>query len=131
MVEYLSSRSVYRSVRGLHCTWVDTRTRAFFDDVDSFRLRRVDPFKEGHSTVEGLAQSDYVDTALCSAVGRPPYGSQERLETKVGLRVDLVAFEEAVITLNQTLENYEQLSGQVVNLQKSTITFGRGIDSIT
>lgn len=43
----------------------------------------------------------------------------------------MAAFEEAVITLNQTLENYEQLSGQVVNLQKSTITFGRGIDSIT
>ncbi|KAI5671793.1 hypothetical protein M9H77_12157 [Catharanthus roseus] len=39
-----------------------------------FRLGRVDPLEEGRSTVGGVAQSVYVDTALCSAVGRPPCG---------------------------------------------------------
>ncbi|KAI5657800.1 hypothetical protein M9H77_26593 [Catharanthus roseus] len=37
-----------------------------------FRLGRVDPLEEGRSTVEGMAQSNYVDTASCSAVGGPP-----------------------------------------------------------
>ncbi|KAI5648764.1 hypothetical protein M9H77_34769 [Catharanthus roseus] len=37
-----------------------------------FRLEKVDPLKERHSTVEGVAQSFYVDTVSCSAVGRPP-----------------------------------------------------------
>ncbi|KAI5676911.1 hypothetical protein M9H77_07861 [Catharanthus roseus] len=37
-----------------------------------FRLGRVDPLEEGRSTVEGVAQSVYVDTTSCSAVGWPP-----------------------------------------------------------
>ncbi|KAI5668457.1 hypothetical protein M9H77_18310 [Catharanthus roseus] len=39
-----------------------------------FRFGRVDPLKELCSTMEGVAQSVYVDTASCSAVGRPPCG---------------------------------------------------------
>ncbi|KAI5667626.1 hypothetical protein M9H77_17479 [Catharanthus roseus] len=39
-----------------------------------FRLKRVDPLEEGRSTMEGVAQSVYVDTASCSAVGRLPCG---------------------------------------------------------
>ncbi|KAI5658143.1 hypothetical protein M9H77_26936 [Catharanthus roseus] len=35
-----------------------------------FRLGRVDPLEEGRSTVEGVAQSVYVDTASCYTVGR-------------------------------------------------------------
>ncbi|KAI5682440.1 hypothetical protein M9H77_03668 [Catharanthus roseus] len=65
---------VYGSVRGLHCRWLVSRTRASSD-----------------GTAEGVAQSIYVDTASCSAVG---FGhlveSQEGLETEVCLRADLL-----------------------------------------
>ncbi|KAI5656988.1 hypothetical protein M9H77_25781 [Catharanthus roseus] len=48
---------VFESVRGLHCMWLVSRTRASSYDVDDFRLWRVDPLERGHNTVEGLAQS--------------------------------------------------------------------------
>ncbi|KAI5653936.1 hypothetical protein M9H77_31123 [Catharanthus roseus] len=43
-----------------------------------FRLERLDPLEEGRSTVQGVAQSVYVDTSSCSAVGRPPCGEPGR-----------------------------------------------------
>ncbi|KAI5673488.1 hypothetical protein M9H77_13852 [Catharanthus roseus] len=55
--------------RGLHCTWLVPRIKASSDEVDGFRLGRVDPLEEGRSTIEGLAQSVYVDTASRSACG--------------------------------------------------------------
>ncbi|KAI5680941.1 hypothetical protein M9H77_02168 [Catharanthus roseus] len=50
------------------------------DDVDGFRLWRVDPLKRGHNTMVGLAQSDghLVE-------------SQQGLEINVSLRTDLVS----------------------------------------
>ncbi|KAI5673999.1 hypothetical protein M9H77_14363 [Catharanthus roseus] len=53
--------------------------RASSDDVDGFRLWRVDLLERGSNTVEGLAR---VDGHLVE--------SQEEVEIKVGLRVDLI-----------------------------------------
>ncbi|KAI5650039.1 hypothetical protein M9H77_36044 [Catharanthus roseus] len=38
-------------VSGLHCTWLVSRIRASFDDVDGFLTLRVDPLEEGCSTL--------------------------------------------------------------------------------
>ncbi|KAI5676109.1 hypothetical protein M9H77_07059 [Catharanthus roseus] len=65
---------VFGSVRGLHCTWLVPRTRPSSNGLDGFRLERVDPLEEGRSTVEDLAQSVYVDSTSCFAVGRLPCG---------------------------------------------------------
>ncbi|KAI5661181.1 hypothetical protein M9H77_20504 [Catharanthus roseus] len=45
---------VYGSVRGLHCTWLVPHTKASSDDVDSFRLGRVDLLEERRNTVKGV-----------------------------------------------------------------------------
>ncbi|KAI5657415.1 hypothetical protein M9H77_26208 [Catharanthus roseus] len=66
---------VFGSVKILHCTCLVLCTRASSDDVDGFRLGKVDPLEEGRNIVEGLAQSVYMDIASCSAVGQPPYCS--------------------------------------------------------
>ncbi|KAI5667369.1 hypothetical protein M9H77_17222 [Catharanthus roseus] len=54
-----STRSAFRFVEnqvngrvsGLHCTWLVPHTRASSDDVDGFLTLRVDPLKEGRSTL--------------------------------------------------------------------------------
>ncbi|KAI5671575.1 hypothetical protein M9H77_11939 [Catharanthus roseus] len=49
------------NVRGFHCTWLVPPYEGLFRWHGRFRQER------------GVAQSVYVDTASCSAVGRPPF----------------------------------------------------------
>ncbi|KAI5654303.1 hypothetical protein M9H77_31490 [Catharanthus roseus] len=70
--------TIYKSIRGLHCTWLVPRYEGLFRWRRRFILGRVDLLEEGRSTVEGVAQSVYVDTASCSAVGRTPCGGEPR-----------------------------------------------------
>ncbi|KAI5682899.1 hypothetical protein M9H77_04127 [Catharanthus roseus] len=81
---------LFGSVGGLHCTWLVPRTRASSDGVDVLDSGEWIHLKRGVDA-EGVAQSIYVDTASCSAVG---FGrlveSQEGLETEVGPTADLV-----------------------------------------
>ncbi|KAI5677025.1 hypothetical protein M9H77_07975 [Catharanthus roseus] len=60
--------------------------RASSEGIDGFKLERVDPLKEGRRTVEDLAQSVYVDTALCSAMGLAALWRARR-----GLKLSLVS----------------------------------------
>ncbi|KAI5681521.1 hypothetical protein M9H77_02749 [Catharanthus roseus] len=81
---------VFGSIRGLHYTWLVPRTRASSDGMDDSDLGEWIYLKRGVDC-GGVAQSVYVDTASYSALG---FGclveSQERLETEVGLKADLV-----------------------------------------
>ncbi|KAI5653770.1 hypothetical protein M9H77_30957 [Catharanthus roseus] len=45
-----STRSAFRRISRLHCTWLVPHTKASSDDVDGFLTLRVDPLEEGRST---------------------------------------------------------------------------------
>ncbi|KAI5673764.1 hypothetical protein M9H77_14128 [Catharanthus roseus] len=80
--------------KGLHCTWLVSRTRASSDSVDGFRLGRVDLLQEGRRTMKGLAQSIYMDTASCSALGsaalkRNCYGNRALVWCLAGIDCDM------------------------------------------
>ncbi|KAI5652521.1 hypothetical protein M9H77_29708 [Catharanthus roseus] len=69
---------VFRSVRGLHCTWLVPRTRASSDGVDVSNSREWIHLKRG------------VDRRGCGPIGLRGHRSQEGLETEIGPRADLV-----------------------------------------
>ncbi|KAI5681864.1 hypothetical protein M9H77_03092 [Catharanthus roseus] len=84
-----STRSVFRSVRGLHCTWLVPYMRAFSNGVDVSDSKEWIHLKRGvdHG---GCGQIDLRGhrIMLCGEVGRL-VESQEGLETKVVSRADL------------------------------------------
>ncbi|KAI5677031.1 hypothetical protein M9H77_07981 [Catharanthus roseus] len=65
---------MFRSVRGLHCTWLISRTRASSNNVDGFKLWRVDPLERGGTSHHAL----WWDGRLVK--------SQEGLDTKISLK---------------------------------------------
>ncbi|KAI5657692.1 hypothetical protein M9H77_26485 [Catharanthus roseus] len=68
---------VNRRISGLHCTWLDLRTRASSDNMDGFLTLMVDPLEEGRRPGRVWPNRYLVE-------------SQEGLETEVGPKADLV-----------------------------------------
>ncbi|KAI5654009.1 hypothetical protein M9H77_31196 [Catharanthus roseus] len=59
----------FGSVRGLYCMWLVPHTRASSDDMDSYRLLRVDPLKRRNSIFEGFSPTDIDDHLVESQEG--------------------------------------------------------------